>query len=412
MSYLMKNIKNRLLLIALTGLLSVLAAPVYAENTADIEEPKKGPHGGRLLEDQGFSLELTIFETGVPPEFRVWASNDKQPLNPSEVTLTISLTRLADIRDNIKFVAQDDFLRGDSVIYEPHSFIVDINATYQGNTHHWQYDNFEGRTMISNEVASEMAIETSTAGPAVLKETISVYGKLISDPQSVRHIKARFDGLIKKAIVSLGQRVKKGDPLLVVESNESLKSYTIYSPIDGVVQARHANEGEQTDNGNLLSIVNTDSLVAELNVFPNDLQRIKLGTTVWLSIKGVNQAVPARIRQIDTVSQANQSVIVRAHVDNQQGLLIAGGFLTAQIEVAEHAVPLAVMRSGLQAFRDFTVVFAKVGEVYEVRMLELGRMEGEWAEVLGGLEPGTQYVSKNSYIIKADIEKSGAAHDH
>jgi cobalt-zinc-cadmium efflux system membrane fusion protein len=408
----MKNIKNRLLLIALTGLLSVIAAPVYSENTADIEEPQKGPHGGRLLEDQGFSLELTIFETGVPPEFRVWASNDKQPLNPSEVTLTISLTRLADIRDNIKFVAQDDFLRGDSVIYEPHSFIVDINATYQGNTHHWQYDNFEGRTMISNEVASEMAIETSTAGPAVLKETISVYGKLISDPQSVRHIKARFDGLIKKAIVSLGQRVKKGDPLLVVESNESLKSYTIYSPIDGVVQARHANEGEQTDNGNLLSIVNTDSLVAELNVFPNDLQRIKLGTTVWLSIKGVNQAVPARIRQIDTVSQANQSVIVRAHVDNQQGLLIAGGFLTAQIEVAEHAVPLAVMRSGLQAFRDFTVVFAKVGEVYEVRMLELGRMEGEWAEVLGGLEPGTQYVSKNSYIIKADIEKSGAAHDH
>ena len=178
------------------------------------------------------------------------------------------------------------------------------------------------------------------------------------------------------------------------------------------MQARHANQGEQTDNGNLLSIVNTDSLMAELNVFLNDLQRIKLGDTVWLSIKGVNHAVPARIQQIDTFSQANQSVMVRAQVDNQQGLLIAGGFLTAKIEVADHAVPLAVKRTGLQAFRDFTVVFAKVDEVYEVRMLELGRMEGEWAEVLGGLEPGTQYVSKNSYIIKADIEKSGAAHDH
>lgn len=408
----MKNIKNRLLLIVLTGLLLILAVPAYAETTPDIEEPKKGPHGGRLLEDKGFSLELTIFETGVPPEFRVWASNDNQPLKPSEVQLTITLIRLADIRDNIQFVAQDDFLRGDRVIYEPHSFIVDISATYQGHTHHWQYDNFEGRTIISNEVASEMAIETSTAGPAVLKETISVYGKLVADPQSVSHIKARFDGLIKKAIVSLGQRVKKGDPLLIVESNESLKSYTIYAPLDGVVQARHANQGEQTDNGNLLSIVNTDSLMAELNVFPNDLQRIKLGDTVWLSIKGVNHAVPARIQQIDTFSQANQSVMVRAQVDNQQGLLIAGGFLTAKIEVADHAVPLAVKRTGLQAFRDFTVVFAMVDEVYEVRMLELGRMEGEWAEVLGGLETGTQYVSKNSYIIKADIEKSGAAHDH
>jgi cobalt-zinc-cadmium efflux system membrane fusion protein len=99
-------------------------------------------------------------------------------------------------------------------------------------------------------------------------------------------------------------------------------------------------------------------------------------------------------------------------VDNQQGLLLAGAFLSADIEVAEHQVPLAVRRSGLQAFRDFTVVFAKIGNEYEVRMLELGRVAGEWVEVLGGLEPGTEYVSENSYIIKADIEKSGASHDH
>ena len=73
---------------------------------------------------------------------------------------------------------------------------------------------------------------------------------------------------------------------------------------------------------------------------------------------------------------------------------------------------MAVKRSGLQSFRDFTVVYAKVGEEYEVRMLELGREAGPWVEVLGGLEPGTEYETENSYIIKADIEKSGASHDH
>jgi cobalt-zinc-cadmium efflux system membrane fusion protein len=45
-------------------------------------------------------------------------------------------------------------------------------------------------------------------------------------------------------------------------------------------------------------------------------------------------------------------------------------------------------------------------------MLELGRQDDEWVEVLGGIEQGTRYVSANSYLIKADIEKSGAAHDH
>ena len=57
-------------------------------------------------------------------------------------------------------------------------------------------------------------------------------------------------------------------------------------------------------------------------------------------------------------------------------------------------MPLAVKRSGLQGFRDFTVVFEQVGDTYEVRMLELGRQDETWVEVLGGLKPGAQYVDR------------------
>jgi len=77
-----------------------------------------------------------------------------------------------------------------------------------------------------------------------------------------------------------------------------------------------------------------------------------------------------------------------------------------------HKVKLAVRQSGIQAFRDFQVVYAKFGDTYEVRMLELGRRNNVWVEVLGGIDPGTEYVAENSYLIKADIEKSGASHDH
>jgi cobalt-zinc-cadmium efflux system membrane fusion protein len=87
-------------------------------------------------------------------------------------------------------------------------------------------------------------------------------------------------------------------------------------------------------------------------------------------------------------------------------------YVTGTISVAEFAVPLAVRRTGLQTFRDFTVVYAQFDDQYEVRMLELGREDDQWAEVLGGLEPGTHYVTTNSYVLKADVEKAGAAHDH
>ena len=58
------------------------------------------------------------------------------------------------------------------------------------------------------------------------------------------------------------------------------------------------------------------------------------------------------------------------------------------------------------------MVFAQVEDTYEVRMLELGDRDGEYAEVLGGLKPATPYVSGNSFLIRSDIEKSGASHDH
>ncbi|HIF53829.1 MAG TPA: HlyD family efflux transporter periplasmic adaptor subunit [Methylococcaceae bacterium] len=376
------------------------------------EEPEKGSHRGRLLKDGGFIIELSIFETGVPPEFRVWITDKGQSVKPSEVSLNIKLTRLGGIEDNINFTVQDDFLRGDMEIYEPHSFVVTVNAQYQGQSHQWQYDNFEGRTLIEPKVAEALEIGTSIAGSALLKETVAVYGKLIPHPDNSREISARFQGAIKRVHVSFGQKVKKGQSLATVESNESLKSYTIFSPINGVIRQQQAHSGEQTKDQVLFSIVDHSVLMAELAVFPSDRHRIALGATVLVTIKGLEQPVTAVIKQIDPVTQPNQSVLVRAELNNKNGQLVSGVFVSADIEVAEFQVPLAVKRSGLQGFRDFTVVFVKIGSEYEVRMLELGRIAGEWIEVLGGLKVGSEYVSENSYIIKADIEKSGAVHDH
>ena len=68
------------------------------------DEAVKGPHGGRMLSNNEFTLELSIFETGVPPEFRAWATNDGEQLKPEEVNLNIVLTRLGGKKDNIKML--------------------------------------------------------------------------------------------------------------------------------------------------------------------------------------------------------------------------------------------------------------------------------------------------------------------
>jgi cobalt-zinc-cadmium efflux system membrane fusion protein len=86
--------------------------------------------------------------------------------------------------------------------------------------------------------------------------------------------------------------------------------------------------------------------------------------------------------------------------------------MRGRLIVNEQSVPLAVRTEAIQPFRDFQVVYARYGNAYEVRMLELGRKGAEFTEVLAGIEPGTPYVTASSFLVRADIEKSGASHDH
>ncbi len=375
-------------------------------------EPAKGPHNGRLLIDGDFVLELAIFETGVPPEFRVWVTDAGTPIAPEHIDLHVTLTRLGNVQDEVGFAPQDDFLRGDTVIYEPHSFVVSIEAKHREQTHRWSYDNFEGRTLIGAEIAEAFGLETELAGEAVIQETITVYGRVEPNREQTRSVSARFDGPIQSVHVSAGDTVRVGQRLVTIESNESLNSYTLTAPIGGIVTQRVANPGEQTEGRQLLTIVDTSTVWAELAIFPANRARVRKGARATVRSAASEMEWEGVISRLSTIAQPNQSVLARVVLDNPDETLVPGTHITGDIEIAEHHVPLAVKRTGLQSFRDFTVVYAQIGEEYEVRMLELGRQDAEWIEVLGGLDAGTRYVTTNSYLIKADVEKSGASHDH
>lgn len=389
----------------------VSAAPPHGRVDA-VESEAKGPHGGRLLTSGDFEVELAIFERGVPPEFRAWARQDGQPVAPGDVSLRVKLARLGGRVDEISFAPEGDYLRGDRVVHEPHSFEVSVEAAHGGQQHSWHYESFEGRTRIAPEAAESLGVETAIAGPAVLEDRVTVYGRIRANPEQVREVRARFDGVVRSVLADVGSVVAKGDRLLTIESNESLETYTVHTPIGGVVTQRDANPGEQTSGRLLLTITDPSSVWADLAVFPGDRGRVRAGNPVSIVPAAGGEPVTGEISTVEVLAREDQSVTARVVLPNPEGRLVPGTFVTAQISVGQHEVPLAVRREGLQAFRDFTVVYAQVGDQYEVRMLELGREAGEYVEVLGGIEPGTRYVAANSYVVKADIEKSGATHDH
>jgi membrane fusion protein, heavy metal efflux system len=105
-------------------------------------------------------------------------------------------------------------------------------------------------------------------------------------------------------------------------------------------------------------------------------------------------------------------MLARVELPNPTGSWRPGLFVTGEIIAEEAEVPVAVKTSALQQFRDWDVVFMQDGAMFEIAILDLGRRDSEWVEVLSGLPAGQKYATENSFIIKADILKSGAAHDH
>lgn len=378
---------------------------------------ERGPHHGRMLRDGPFALELQIFEEGVPPEFHVYLFRDNKALPPSAAQVAVTLQRLDAETNRFAFAPQGDFLRGDGTVHEPHSFSVEVTAREGANEHRWTFDSFEGRTTIAAATAETAGIRTETSGPATLADTLILAGRVVPNAEHTRSVAARFPGAIREVTRSVGDTVRAGARLATIESNESLENYTVAAPISGVITERHANPGESTGSEPLFVIADYTALWAELSLFPRDLARVKNGQLVALkTVEGELSGEGRIVRIAPAEGPAHGAVsgvyTIRVALDNKDRRWNPGLFVEARVHIGEAAVPLAVKRSALQAFRDFQVVFAQVGETYEVRMLELGRQDGTWVEVLGGLKPGTRYVTENSYLIKADIEKSGASHDH
>jgi cobalt-zinc-cadmium efflux system membrane fusion protein len=376
------------------------------------EEPARGPHRGRMMADGPFAIELAIFESGVPPEYHAWPTLDGKPLPLDQVNLVVELTRLGGKVDRFTFSPKEDYLRGSGVVNEPHSFEVKVIATHAGRTHEWAFDSFEGRTTIASDIAEAAGIRTETVGPATLVTTRTLYGRITADPSRQRDVAARFAGVIQAVQKKLGDTVRAGETLAVIESNESLRTYSVPAPIAGVITERNANPGEQSGDRTLFTIVDPSAVIAEISIFPADRAQVRVGAQVTVKAAQGEQTASGKIERVEMHAAANQSVTARVSLNNSSGQFLPGTFVTAEVQVATREVPLAVKTTGLQPFRDFTVVFEQVDSTYEVRMLELGETQGEWAEVLGGIEAGARYVTENSYLIKADVEKSGASHDH
>ena len=463
----------------------------HEEGGLEKEVIAKGPHGGRLFSDGDFQVELAIYERGVPPQFRAYIYEKGAPVASDDVQLTVALHRLGGRIDAIGFQKEGEYLRGDRTVEEPHSFDVKMAAERKGRTSQWAYSQVEGRVAMTPDAAKATGIEIVTAGPVQMRRVLELPGEIALNKNRVAHVTPRLSGVVTEVRKKLGDRVKKGEVVAVLDSREwaDLKSdalaaaqqvelaratferekqlfekkispeqeflaakqalaqveiglrtatekllalglsqdevdhlaqetrlarYSLRAPLDGVVIEKAVTVGEAVSEAtDIFTIADLSTVWGEVTIYAHDLGAVRVGQTVTVRSKDLGEEATGKVSFIGPLI-GEESRAASAHVDlpNPKGHWRPGLFVTVELAQEEIPVPVAISADALQTFRDWDVVFVQYGDQFEARPLELGRSDGTWVEVISGLSAGENYAAKNSFVLKADLGKAGASHDH
>ena len=81
-----------------------------------------------------------------------------------------------------------------------------------------------GELDIDAERISRAGIQTEAAGPAEIRQTLSLFGTITVDPARTRDVAARFPGLVKSVRVNLGDRVAAGVGALLAAERGGIRT--------------------------------------------------------------------------------------------------------------------------------------------------------------------------------------------
>lgn len=346
---------------------------------------------------------------------------------------------------------------------------------------------------LSADAAAGAGIEIKTAGPGQMKTVLELPGEIGLNRNKVAHIVPRLSGVVTQVEKNLGDPVKKGEVIAVLESREladtksgylaSIKRvelarstfereerlfqkkispeqdflvarqglaeaeiglqtsrqkllalglseadlkrlaespggaftrYEIRAPFDGVVIEKRIAVGEAIkEDADIFVVADLSIVWGEITVYANDLNAVRTGQRVNVRSKTLGLEATGKVSYIGPlVGEQTRSAQARVDIPNPKRLWRPGLFVTVEVVQDEAPVPVAVPADAIQTVEDRSVVFVQDGEHFEPRNIRVGRSNGRWVEVAEGLSPGEKYVSRNSFVLKSEMGKEGAAHEH
>ncbi|RAI46194.1 efflux transporter periplasmic adaptor subunit [Rhodoplanes roseus] len=257
-------------------------------------------------------------------------------------------------------------------------------------------------------------IELAKASAGVLRDSLLLNGIVQPNQEALVQVTPRFPGIVREVRKRIGDRVQKGDILAIIESNQSLTTYELKASLGGTIIDRQTSLGEfVSEQKSAFIIADLSTVWVDFSVYRRDLRRVSVGDQVLIDPADGGKPIEAKISYLSPVGSSDtQSALARALVSNSDQRLRPGLFITGKLTLSAKNVNIAVKSSALQTLENRNVVFVRSGEKFEARDVEIGDRDQEFVEITFGVVEGEMYAAQNSFIVKAEMAKGTAEHEH
>ncbi|MCP4582225.1 MAG: efflux RND transporter periplasmic adaptor subunit [candidate division Zixibacteria bacterium] len=272
---------------------------------------------------------------------------------------------------------------------------------------------------LTPEAIKLAGITFSQAKHGHIGRTVELPGEIGFNEDRLAHIAPRFAGIARQTNYRVGDYVEEGDVVAIVESNESMNSYSITAPISGWVINRHITPGEYVSEENSIYVIADLSKVwVNLAVYPKDINTIKKGQVVEIEAIGSGNIITGSIEYVTPIIDCQtRSATARITLLNPDNIWRPGAFVQATVTIEPGNESLLVEKNAVQYLNEKSVLFIADGpnEFMPVDVVT-GDSDHGYIQIMSGLSEGTKYVSNGAFELKAKIVTSNldahAGHGH
>ncbi len=197
-----------------------------------------------------------------------------------------------------------------------------------------------------------------------------------------------------------------------VRTQKTVSTFSIFSPLGGLIAERNVVLGETVDPGKvILKVIDPSVVSVEGDAFEEALPRLKTGQTVRIRLASYPGAIfTGKILRFSPVIDAQKRTLhLWVEVPNPAGKLKPNLFAEMDIVVGGAQEVLAVPLEALITAEGLNIVFVEEKGGFRRADVTLGARDDRYVEVKNGLVPGDIVVTtgKQQVYTKSLIAQSG-----